>query len=320
MKTAYAIAALLALPIAAAQAATDTYPEHPITFVVPIPAGGGFDSMARLIAEKLRQKWGQAVIVENRPGAASNIGADDVFHAAPDGYTLLITPPAPLVVNGALYRKLNYDANKFEPISVIATSPNVLLVHPSVKAANVPELIAYARAHPGKIDYASGGNGGTPHLTAELFQMMAKVELYHVPYKGNVNAHVGLQAGQVQMMFGELSSALPAIKAGTEKPLAVGSSERTPLLPDVPAVAETLPGFNSTSWLGAVAPPGTPAAITGKLSRAIAEILGQPDTVRKLRDMGFEPVAGTPQAMTEFLEQEKKRWKDVIVKTGATAN
>lgn len=321
MKKAFTLAAaLLIAPCAAVQADDGDYPERSITFVVPIPAGGGFDSMARLIAEGLRQKWGQAVIVENRPGAASNIGASDVFHAPPNGYKLLITPPAPLVVNGSLYRKLNYDASQFEPVSIIANSPNVLLVHPDLQAKSVPDLIAQAKAHPNKINYASGGNGGTPHLTTELFKMMADVQVYHVPYKGNVNAHVGLQSGQVQMMFGELSSALPAIKAGKEIPLAVGSLERSPLLPDTSTVAGTLPGFESISWLGAVAPPGTPAAITGKISQAIAEILKQPETVRKLRDMGFEPMATTPAEMTAFLAKEKARWKGVIAKTGATAD
>jgi len=313
-------AALLLMPLAAVRAAEDTYPDRSITFVVPIPAGGGFDSMARLIAEGLRKKWGQAVIVENRPGAASNIGASDVFHAPPNGYKLLITPPAPLVVNGSLYRKLNYDASQFEPISIIANSPNVLLVHPGLQVGSVPDLIARAKASPNQINYASGGNGGTPHLTTELFKMMADVQIYHVPYKGNVNAHVGLQSGQVQMMFGELSSALPAINSGKEKPLAVGSLKRSPLLPGVPAVTETLPGFESISWLGAVAPPGTPSAITDKVSQAIAEILGQPDTVRKLREMGFEPMATTPAEMAAFLATEKARWKEVIAKTGATAD
>jgi tripartite-type tricarboxylate transporter receptor subunit TctC len=310
-------AALVAVLPAQAQVPAD-YPNRPITFIVPIPPGGGFDSVARLIGEKLQRKWGQAVIVENRPGAASNIGADAVYRAAPDGYTLLVTPPAPLVVNQALYRKLTFDAHQFVPISVIAMTPNVLLVHPKVAATNVQELIALAKANPDKLNYASGGSGGTPHLTMELFKMMAGVKIFHVPYKGNVNAHVGLLGGQVDMMFGELSSALPAIRAHTARPFAVGSEKRSIFLPDVPAMSEVLPGFESMSWLGVVAPPGTPAALADKLSTAIVAAMNEPDVAKKLHDMSFEPMGTTPAGMKAFLADEEARWGKVVKATGAT--
>jgi tripartite-type tricarboxylate transporter receptor subunit TctC len=286
----------IALP-ALGQSAAD-YPNKMIKIVVPIPPGGGFDTVARLMAEKFRQKWGQTVVVENRPGAASNIGAETAFRATPDGYTLLFTPPAPLVINKSVYPKLSYDPDAFVPVAVIAMAPNVLLVHPKVPANNVQQLIALAKENPDKLNYASGGSGATPHLTAEWFKLASGAKITHVPYKGNVNAHLGLLQGQVDMMFGELSSALPVIRMGTAKALAVGSEKRSPFLPDVPTMAEVLPGFVSMSWLGVVAPPGTPSAIANKLSATIAEILKQPDIARQLHDMSFEAVGGTPAEMT----------------------
>ncbi|MDB5793757.1 MAG: tripartite tricarboxylate transporter substrate binding protein, partial [Noviherbaspirillum sp.] len=300
----------IALP-ALAQSAAD-YPNKMIKFIVPLPAGGGFDNAARMLAEKFRQKWGQTVVVENRPGAASNIGAETAFRAAPDGYTLLFTPPAPLVINKSVYPKLAYDPDAFVPIGVIAMAPNVLLVHPKVPANNVQQLIELAKANPDKLNYASGGSGATPHLTSEWFKLASGTKITHVPYKGNVNAHLGLLQGQVDMMFGELSSALPVIRMGTARALAVGSEKRSPFLPDVPAMSEVLPGFVSMSWLGVVAPPGTPPAIANKLSSSIAEILKQPDIAKQFHDMSFEAIGSTPAEMTQFLKAERERWGNVI--------
>jgi tripartite-type tricarboxylate transporter receptor subunit TctC len=302
-----AAALALALPVQA-----QDYPNKLIKIIVPIPAGGGFDNMARLIADKLRQKWGQPVVVENRPGAASNIGAEAVFRSAPDGHTLLFTPPAPLVINKSVYPKLSYDPDAFVPVSVIAIAPNVLLVHPKVAANNVQQLVGLAKASPDKLNYASGGTGATPHLTAEWFKLATGAKIMHVPYKGNVNAHLGLLQGQVDMMFGELSSALPVIRAGTARALAVGSEKRSPFLPDVPTMSEVLPGFVSMSWLGVVAPPGTPSAIATKISAAIAEALKQPDIAKRMHDMSFEAMGSTPAEMTQFIKQDKERWSNVI--------
>jgi len=236
-----AAAAILATAVQAQE-----WPAKPVRIVVPFPAGGSADLMPRIVAEKLTEKWGQPVIVDNRPGAAGNIGADAVFRADPDGYTLMSSPPPPLVINKLLYPKLSYDPDQFVPISVIGAIPNVLLVHPSVGANSVAELVAIAKANPGKLNYASQGSGTTSHLTAELFKAMAGgLQITHIPYKGTAPALTDLLAGQVDMMCDNLGVSLPHVRSGKLKALAVASKRRFAGLPDVPALAETLPGFES---------------------------------------------------------------------------
>ncbi|HKA70410.1 MAG TPA: tripartite tricarboxylate transporter substrate binding protein [Xanthobacteraceae bacterium] len=310
-----AVAALLVAAPATAEAQSD-YPARPIRIVVPIPPGATADSLPRIIADKLAAKWGQPVVVENRPGAALNIGAEAVARAEPDGYTLLATPPSPLTVNQSLYARLGYDPSAFVPVTVMATLPNVLMLHPRVPAKTLPELIAYAKANPDKLTYASSGNGGTPHLSMELLKTLADIRLVHVPYKGLAPALTDLVAGHVDMMFDNLGNALGPVTGGRLKALAVGARTRIPALPDVPAMAELFPGFLSTTWFAIVAPPKTPPGIAAKLSSTIAGILAQPDVARRFADLSSTPVGSTPEETAAFIKEEQERWQRVIAAAG----
>jgi tripartite-type tricarboxylate transporter receptor subunit TctC len=294
-------------------AAAQEWPAKPVRIIVPFPAGGSADLMPRAVAEKLAAKWRQPVIVDNRPGAAGNIGADAVFRADPDGYTLMSSPPPPLVINKLLYPRLTYDADEFVAITVIGAIPNVLLVNPQVPAASVAELIAYAKANPGKLNYASQGSGSTSHLTAELFKSMAGgLEIAHIPYKGTSPALTDLLAGQVDMMCDNLGVSLPQVRAGKLKALAVASRKRFPGLPDVPALAETLPGFESLAWFGIVAPPKTSPAIAEKVAVGVQEALRLPDVRKRLADLSAEPLGYGPAETAAFMRQESERWGAVI--------
>lgn len=311
---------LLAVLVALA-AHGQEYPSKTVRIIVPFPAGGSADLMPRAVAEKLSEKWGQPVIVENRPGAAGNIGADLVFRAEPDGYTLLSAPPPPLVINKLLYKKLPYDAEKFVPISVIGAIPNVLLVHPKTNVSTVEEFIALAKASPGKLNYASQGNGTTSHLTAELFKSMAggaagPLGITHVPYKGTAPALADLLGGQVEMMCDNLGVSLAHVRSGKLKALAVASAKRFPGLPDVPALAESLPGFEAVAWFGIVAPPGTPRAIADKVSAGVAQALQHPDVQKRLRDLSAEPMGLTPAQTADYMKRETERWAAVIRTAG----
>ncbi len=289
------------------------WPAKPVRIIVPFPAGGSADLMPRAVAEKLAQKWGQPVIVDNRPGAAGNIGADAVFRADADGYTLMSSPPPPLVINKLLYPRLSYDADGFVPITVIGAIPNVLLVNPQVPAASVAELIAHAKANPGKLNYASQGSGATSHLTTELFKSMAGgLEITHIPYKGTAPALTDLLAGQVDMMFDNLGVSLPHVRAGKLRALAVASRRRFPGLPDVPALAEALPGFESVAWFGIVAPPKTSPAIAEKVAVGVQEALKLPDVRKRLADLSAEPLGYGPAETAAFMRQESERWGAVI--------
>jgi tripartite-type tricarboxylate transporter receptor subunit TctC len=259
------------------------------------------------------------VIVDDRAGAAGNIGAEEAIKSAPDGYTLLFSYPAPLVVNKTLYKKLSYDPDSFVPISLVAIVPLVLAVNPNLAVANVQQLIAFAKTHPNQLNYASQGYGTTGHLAGELFKSMAAVDIIHVPYKGSAPALTDLLGGQVQIMFVELSTVLSQIKAGKLRALAVGSERRNQFLPDVPAMAEALPGFEASTWFGMVAPPGTPAEIVAKLSSAVSEALHEPDVAKRFVDISANAVGDTPAEMAVFLLQERERWGKVIRATGASA-
>ena len=306
-----ATASLCGFPLAL-HAQTQAYPNKPIRIIVPYPAGGSADLLPRIFAEKLGAKWGQPVLVENRPGAGGNIGAEFVYKAEPDGYTLLATAPGPLVVNQNLYRKLAFDPAQFVPVSVMAAIPNVLLVNPRVPAKSVDELIAYARANPGKLNYGSQGNGTTSHLTAELFKSTAGVSITHVPYKGSAPAMAALLGGEIDLMFDNLGVTLPHVNSGRLRVLAVGSEKRVASLPDVPAMSEILPGFTSVAWFGIVAPPKTPALIAEKLSAAVAEAIRQPDVAQRLAALSAEPVGNTPAQMAAFMRKDAERWREVI--------
>ena len=307
----------LGLLLQAATVLAQEWPAKPVRIIVPFPPGGSADLLPRIVGERLAQQWGQPVVIENRPGAAGNIGAAAVFQAEPDGYTLLSAPPPPLVINRLIYPKLTYDSTQFVPMTVIAAIPNVLLVHPRVAATSVNELIAYARQNPTKLNYASQGSGTTSHLTAELFKSMAGgLQITHVPYKGTAPALADLLAGQVDMMFDNLGVSLPQVKSGKLKALAVASSKRVPSLPDVPTVAETLPGFDAVTWFGIVGPPRTPPAIADKVAAGVAESLRNPDVLRRLGDLSADPLGMSPAETAAFMKQETERWGAVVRSAG----
>jgi tripartite-type tricarboxylate transporter receptor subunit TctC len=294
-------------------ARADGYPDRTVKIIVPFPAGGTADAVPRLVAEWLSRKWGQPVVIENRTGAAGNIGAEAAFRATPDGYTLLSAPPPPLVINQSLYPKLGFDPAKFEPIIVMAQVPNALIVNPNnVKASSLRELVEYLQKNPDKVTAATQGNGTTSHLTSELFQLMAKVKLRHIPYRGSAPALQGLLAGDVDLMFDNLGSSLPLVEAGLLKLLAVASPNRLPALPDVPAIAETLPGFEAVAWYGIVAPPGTPRSIVDTINADVNEALRQPELRDHLRKLSAEVFGGSVEKTSRYLGEEVERWRAVI--------
>lgn len=295
------------------------YPSKPINIVVPAAAGGGLDRVARLLSDRLRAKWGQPVVVVNRAGAAGIIGSEYVAKAVPDGHTLLFAAPGQLVINKMLYAKLSFDPDTFVPISLVTTAPNVLVVHPSVSAQTVQQLVALAKANPNKLAYASQGIGTTMHLSPELLKSLTGIDIVHVPYKGGAPALTDLLGGQVQVMFTEISGVLPLIRAGKLRALAVGSEKRTASLPNVPAMSEVLPGFVSKSWQGMVAPPATPATIAQTLSAATAEALKHPDVAKQIAQSSLDPIGSTPAELAAFMNEERERWGKVIRATGAKA-
>jgi tripartite-type tricarboxylate transporter receptor subunit TctC len=302
----------LALP-AHAQAQTQAYPARAIRIIVPFPAGGTADLLPRIVAEKLSSRWGQPVIVDNRAGAAGNIGAEMVYNAEPDGYTLLSAPPPPLVINPSLYPKLAFDPTKFVPVSVMASVPNVMLVHPKVPATNVRELIAWAKVQPDRLLYSSQGSGTTSHLTTEMFKSAAGgLSATHVPYKGTAPALAALLAGEVNLMFDNLGVSLQHVRAGRVKALAVCGEKRVASLPEVPVMAEIYPGFVAVAWFGVAAPPKTPVAIADKISGAISDALKLPDVVKRLVELSAEPVGSTPAKMVAFMQEDAARWRTVI--------
>ena len=304
-----ALAAMLAaLPGAGAQ----DYPSRPVKIIVPFPAGGTADVMPRVIGEWLSRKWAQPVVVENRTGAAGNIGAEAAAKAEPDGYTLLSAPPPPLVINQNLYPKLGFDPTEFVPIVIMGRVPNALVVNAKLPFNSVAELIAYAKANPGKLTSATQGNGTTSHLTSELFQMMADVKFQHVPYRGSAPALTDLVAGSVDLMFHNLGVSLPLVKGGQLKLLGVATPKRMASLPDVPTIAETLPGFESAAWFAIVAPPKTPQAVVDKINADVNEALRQGDIVQRLAQLSAEPIGGTPQATAAYMREEIERWHKVI--------
>jgi tripartite-type tricarboxylate transporter receptor subunit TctC len=308
---ALAIAALLA--VTPSSLAAQDYPSRTVKVIVPFPAGGTADLMPRIVFEFLSRKWGQSVVIENKPGAGGNIGAEAAFHAEPDGYTLLSSPSPPFVINQTLYQKLGYDPAAFAPISVMGTVPTGLVVSTGkVGATTVADFIAYARANPGMISSATQGNGTTSHLTSAMFQMMAKVQFIHVPYRGTAPALQGLLAGDCDIMFDNLGVSLPLVKSGQLRLLGIATERRMATLPDVPTIAETLPGFSSAAWFAVAAPPKTPRDIVNKISTDIAEAIRSPNVRKRFDDLSAEPVGSDPQAMTRFMGEETARWRAVI--------
>ncbi|MET0345632.1 MAG: tripartite tricarboxylate transporter substrate binding protein [Casimicrobiaceae bacterium] len=317
-----AIALVLAAAAAAFAPAASTqtpYPTKPVRVVVPFPAGGTTDLLARAASQKLSETWGQQALVDNRPGAGGNIGAELVAKAAPDGYTLLMGTVGTHAINASLYPKMPYDHVKdFAPVILVAGVPNVLVVHPSLPVNSVQELIAYAKANPGKLNFASSGSGTSIHLSGELFKVMTGVQMTHIPYKGSAPALTDLVGGQVQLMFDNLPSSLAFIKAGKLRALAVTSAQRSPALPDVPTVAESgVPGFEASSWFGLLAPAGTPRDIVTKINADTQKWLASPDAKDKLAAQGAAAAGGSPEDFAKHIQAETAKWARVVKESGA---
>jgi tripartite-type tricarboxylate transporter receptor subunit TctC len=314
-----ALPALAASGAAVAQGASQpamqsgAYPSRPVRIVVPFAAGGVADVLPRLVGAKLAEKWGQPVVVDNKPGAAGNIGMEMVARAAPDGYTLGLAPAGNLTVNPILFPKLSFEVRDFAPVTLLASSPNVLVVNPEVPARSLKDLVAYAKSNPGKLNFSSPGNGSGAHLAGELFNLEAGIRSVHVPYNGMAPALKDVLAGQVQMMFGGISVVLPHVQAGKLVPLAIAGPKRLPQLPNVPTVAESgYPGFDVTSWYGLVAPKGTPEAIVRKWQTEVAQVLREPDVREKLAGLGLEPVGSSPQAFGNTIAVETLKWRAIV--------
>ena len=307
-------AALAAAAQACAQGdAASHYPNRAVKIIVSAPPGGGLDIAARVIADRLTKMWGQLFVVENRPGAGGNLGAEAVAQAEPDGYTLLAAQPAPLTTNVVMYKKLNFDPAAFEPLAIMTSIPNTLAVRLDLPAASIAELIAYAKANPGKLNFGSQGVGTTPHLTGELFARLTGTKLTHVPYRGTAQAVNDLVAGNVDMLFFQLDSVREQYRAHKVKMLAVTTAARIASVPEVPTMEEAgVKDFRSDSWNALAAPPKTPAPIVAKLNDAINAVLKQPETAEHLRSMNMTPVGGAPDAAKNYIRQETERWGEVI--------
>ena len=297
----------------------EVYPSKPIRIVAPFPPGGPADILSRIIGHKLSQSWGQQVIVDNRPGAGGNIGADLVAKAAPDGYTLLLGFVGTHAINASLYAKMPYDNVKdFEPVSQIAAVTIVLVVHPSVSASSIKELIALAKSKPGQLTFGSPGNGTPQHLAGQLFNTMAGVDMLHVPYKGAVPALTDLLGGQLSMIFSSMPPALPLVKTGKIRALGVTSATRSPATPAIPTITESgLPGYEVNNWYGILAPRGTPKEIVSKLNAEIVKILNMPDVKESLAVQGAEPVSGTPEQFAAYIKAETEKWAKIVKYSGA---
>ena len=309
---------IVATLVLAGPAQAQDYPTKPIRLVVPFAAGGATDVLARLVGERLTASLGQQVVVDNRPGAGGNIGSDIVAKAEPDGYTILMGAVGTHAINPSLYPKMPYDPVKdFAPVTLVASVPNVLVVNPEVPANSVQELIDLAKAKPGELNFASSGNGTSIHLSGELFKAMTGTDIVHVPYKGSGPAVTDLLGGQVQMMFDNMPSSLPHVKAGKLRALGVTSAKRSPALPEVPTIAEAgVPGYDATSWFGILAPAGTPEPVVTRLQGAIVQALGEPEMRQRMADLGAEPVGDTPAEFGQFIAAEIAKWAKVVNDAG----
>ena len=299
--------------IAVAADTAPDYPRAPIRLVVNFPAGGTADILGRIVGQKLAEKWNQPVTIDNRVGAGGNIGAQAAYAAEPDGHTLLVSPPGPLAINQSLYKKLPFDAARFVPVTLLAQIPNVIATRVDLPASSVRELLAYAKANPGRVSYASQGNGSTSHLSGQMLASMGGVELIHVPYKGEGPALVDLMAGRVDLFVGNVSAVLKFRQDRKVRFLAMAGARRSANAPDVPTAAEAgLPGFEASAWFALVAPPGTPGAVASKLQAAVAEALATQDVQQRVLALGGEVSGMSPAELSGFLAAERVRWKKVI--------
>ena len=311
-------AAALAAAVFAATAQPQDYPAKPIRVVVPFPPGGGTDLMARTVVQKLGESLGATVVIDNRGGAGGTIGTEAAAKSPPDGYTLLVVSGAH-AINPSLYRKLPYDTVRdFAPVTMFTSGPGLLVVHPSVPARTVKEFIALAKSRPGQLNYASAGIGTPPHLAGELFKTMAGVDMVHVPYKGNGPAYTDLVGGHVSVMFPTIPTAIPHVRAGKLRALAVTTRQRTAVAPELPTISESgVPGFDVSSWYGLLAPAGTPAAVVTRLQREIAKVLRLPEVGEKLVAQGLDLVGNTPEEFAAILKSEIAKWAKVVKASGA---
>ncbi|HWS75998.1 MAG TPA: tripartite tricarboxylate transporter substrate binding protein [Quisquiliibacterium sp.] len=314
-----ASAASALLPVPGSVLAQEAWPTKPIRLVVPFPAGGTTDIIGRLVAAEFGKAFGVSAIVDNRAGAGGNVGSEIVARSAPDGYTLLVSTVGTHGINTSLYSRLSFDPVKdFAPVTLLALVPNVLVVNPSVKANSVKELIALAKANPGKLNYASSGNGTSIHLSGELFKSMTGTFMTHIPYRGSAPAVADLLGGQVDLMFDNLPSALPHIKSGRLRALGVTSAKRAQALPDVPTIAEAgVAGYEASSWFGLSAPAGTPAPVVAKLQQTVAKAFATAEVREKLLGQGAEPVANSPDAFAQYIRDEIAKWAKVVKASGA---
>lgn len=313
-----AAAALLATGMGSALAQAD-FPNKPLTMIVPFSAGGTTDILARIVGQALGQELGESIIIENKPGAGGNIGAQQAARAKADGYTLFMGTVGTHAINQSLYKKLPYDPLKdFTPLSRVATVPNLLVAHPSRPYKTVQEMIAYAKANPGDVTYGSPGSGASPHVSGALFQSMTGAELTHIPYKGSAPAVSDLLGNQIAVMFDNMPSAIQHVRSGKLRPIAVTTAKRSPELPDVPTIAEAgVPGYEATSWFGLWAPAGTPAPVLDKLHSALTKVLQDPAVVKKIADQGGEVVIDTPAEFEAFIQSEAAKWGKVVKESGA---
>jgi len=315
------IAAVLAAGLVAASAAQAQYPSKPIRIVVPFAAGGTSDILARAIGPRITEAWSQPVVVENRTGANGNVGADFVAKSAPDGYTMLLSDVGALAINPSVYPEMPFDpARDFSPIVMVSYSPHVLAVHPSLPVKDVKELIAYAKANPGKLNFANSGTGGAPHLAGVEFAARTGVQWAYIPYKGGSAAVTDVIAGNANVLFNGMLATYPSVKAGRLKGLAVSSAQRVASAPDLPTVAETLPGFETGSYQGVLAAAGTPREIVAKLNAELARILNTSEMKEFLAKQGTEVRAGPPEALATFIVNEKARWAKVVKENGIKAD
>ncbi len=317
-KVGAAILAALSLTLAAG-AAAQTYPEKSVKLVVPFPPGGPTDGMARILGQELSKKWSQPVIIDNKGGAGGGIAAESVAKSPADGYTLFFGTTGTQTINPSLYAKLPYDPVKdFAPVSMVATTANVLVVNATLPVKSVKELIAYAKANPGKLTFGSAGNGSSNHLAGELFKSTSGVDMVHVPYKGSAPALNDLLGGQLSLMWDVISTAMPHVAAGKTRALGVTSPKRSAIAPDVPTIAESgLPGYEVVIWFGVLAPTGTPAPIVDKISKDLAAIMKTPEMKERLSKLGAEPAGTTPAEFADLMKADTAKWSKVVKSSGA---
>ena len=301
-------------------ALAQAYPTKPVTIIVPFAAGGTTDILARIIGQALTAELGQSVVVDNRAGAGGNIGGQAAAKAAPDGHTLFMGTVGTHAINASLYKKMPFDPVKdFAPLTRVANVPNLLVANPAQPYKSVKDLIAYAKANPGKVNFGSSGNGSSIHLSGELFKSLAKVDMQHVPYKGSAPAVTDLLGNQIGIMFDNMPSAIQHVRSGKLVPLAVTTAKRSPELPSVPTIAEAgVPGYEATSWFGMFAPAGTPVPVLAKLNAAIVKVLAQPDVKKKINEQGAEVYSETPEQFAAFIQAESVKWGKVVKESGAS--